>query len=115
MGIAILKAGKVVVTLIGAKPEELADHIRNGYPQFIPDLPVLTAEELPDDALPPVDPPFVVPPTSEELAALEAKAQLDLATRKMFQVAFNHENRIRALEGKVAVSAAQFKAALLVL
>ena len=110
MGIAILKAGKVILVLQGAKIAELADHIRNGYPQFIPDLPSLTAVDYPDNALPPLDAP--PPPTPEELAAAEAKAQLDLALKKIFQVALNHENRIRALEGKAAVTAAQFKLAL---
>lgn len=32
-----------------------------------------------------------------------------------FKIAFNHENRIRAIEGKAQITAAQFKAALLVL
>jgi hypothetical protein len=110
MGIAILKSGRVIVVLKGAKVAELADHIRNGYPQFVPDLPSLTAVEYQDDALPSVDPPG--PPTPEEQAVIEAKEQLDIAMKKVFQVALNHENRIRALEGKAAITAAQFKAAL---
>ena len=110
MGIAIRKAGKVIATLAGATAEELADHIRNGYPQYAEDIPSLSAEEHPDDALPPVDPP---PPLSPaELSVIEAKEQLDLATKKTFLAALNHENRIRALEGKPAITTAQFKAAL---
>lgn len=110
MGIAILKAGRVIIALTGATVAELADHIRNGYPQYVADLTNLTAVEYPDDSLPPVDPP--APPTPEELEAIEAKAELDLALRKMFLVAFNHENRIRALEGKASIARAQFKTAL---
>lgn len=110
MGIAILKAGRVILTLKGATIAELADHILKGYPQYVPDLPSLTAEEHPDDALPPID-----PPSAEDLAAAEEKAQFDLVVKKMFRVALNHENRIRVLEGKTAVTAAQFKAALIAL
>jgi len=52
------------------------------------------------------------PLTPEQVAAIEAKAQLDLAIKKVFHVAFNHENRIRVLEGKAAITKEQFKAAL---
>lgn len=57
----------------------------------------------------------VVAPTPVDPAILEAREQLELVTRKMFHVALNHENRIRALEGKPAVTAAQFKPALIAL
>lgn len=41
--------------------------------------------------------------------AQELDADVDFL---QFRVAFNHENRIRALEGKAAITAAQFRAAL---
>lgn len=58
-----------------------------------------------------------VQPTCTEInnaiAALPTKDPvidaIDIVTLK---VAFNHENRIRALEGKAAITIAQFKAAL---
>lgn len=52
------------------------------------------------------------PLTPEQIAARATKEELDLAMRKIFLVAFNHENRIRALEGKAAITKAQFKMAL---
>jgi hypothetical protein len=112
MGIAILKAGKVIVVLKGAVAAELAEHVRNGYPQFLADLQAgnLTVQAYPDNALPSVAPPD--PPTPEEIAAAEANAELDVIARKMFLVAFNHENRIRVLEGKQPVTKAQFKTAV---
>jgi hypothetical protein len=49
--------------------------------------------------------------TAEELDA-EKGVQVDAVDIVVGKVLFNHENRIRALEGKQAVTAAQFKAAL---
>lgn len=43
---------------------------------------------------------------------LDAIDQWDMVS---LRIAFNHENRIRALEGKTAITVAQFKAALRVL
>lgn len=54
----------------------------------------------------------VVPPTQAEIDAAGAKADQDAILKKMFLVAFNHENRIRVLEGKAAITKAQFKTAL---
>ena len=56
--------------------------------------------------------PVAVPPPTEEIAAQEAKADLDAFLRKAFLAAFNHENRLRVLEGKPPVTREQFKAAL---
>jgi hypothetical protein len=50
--------------------------------------------------------------TPEQVAVAEERAELDLAMKKMFRVALNHENRIRELEGKATVTKEQFKAAL---
>jgi hypothetical protein len=52
------------------------------------------------------------PLTPEELATAESKEDRDEILRKIFHVAFNHENRIRVLEGKQPVTKEQFKAAL---
>lgn len=49
--------------------------------------------------------------TSDELDALKG-ATVDAMDMLAFKVLFNHENRIRALENKPAVTAAQFKTAL---
>jgi hypothetical protein len=56
-----------------------------------------------------------VPPplTPEEIASAEARADLDAFMHKAFLVAFNHENRIRVLEGKPPVTREQLKAALI--
>jgi|SRR3990172_5231522 len=59
-----------------------------------------------------IEPPPPPPPTPEELAAIEDIQRLRLLQRVMFKVALNHENRIRALEGKQPVTAEQFKTAL---
>jgi len=56
--------------------------------------------------------PVVAAPTPEDVAAAEARADLDAFIRKAFLVAFNHENRLRVLEGKPPVTREQFKAAL---
>lgn len=45
------------------------------------------------------------------LADAEKERSID-ALGAAFRILFNHENRIRALEGKAAVTAAQFRAAL---
>jgi hypothetical protein len=52
----------------------------------------LAAGNTPDPYVPPI--------------LLDAVDSMDVVE---FKVLFNHENRIRALEGKVAVTAAQFK------
>ena len=49
--------------------------------------------------------------TAEELEA-DKEARIDRLDLVALRIAFNHENRIRALEGKQAISAAQFKAAV---
>jgi hypothetical protein len=59
-----------------------------------------------------VDPGPPPAPTPEQIAELEETAFLrDLAMR-MGKAVFNHENRIRVLEGKPAATWAQFKAAI---
>lgn len=49
--------------------------------------------------------------TSAELD-LALEERLPSAESAIFKVCFNHENRIRALEGKAPISAAQFRATL---
>jgi hypothetical protein len=49
--------------------------------------------------------------TAAELDA-RAEAKLPDVNDVIFKVLFNHENRVRALESKAAITAAQFKAAL---
>ena len=54
-------------------------------------------------------------PTWKQVQAATIPAPLDGVDRLdiiAFKVAFNHENRIRALEGKQLVTAAQFRNAL---
>jgi hypothetical protein len=43
---------------------------------------------------------------------LKKERQLDGLNAIVFLIAFNHENRLRAIEGKPALTAAQFRAAL---
>ena len=57
------------------------------------------------------------PPTDTDIANAMAGPRPDAdvtgpINMAVFKVMFNHENRIRALEGKVAITAAQFLAAL---
>ena len=49
--------------------------------------------------------------TASEIDA-EKEGRLDAYDVLTFKVLFDHENRVRALEGKAAISAAQFRAAL---
>ncbi len=49
--------------------------------------------------------------TAEELDA-DKEATIDRFDALGFKVMFNHENRVRALEGKAAITAAQFRSAL---
>lgn len=101
MGITIQKDGRVVVALSGATAEEMADHIRNGYPALIPELQAgnLKAGFCPDDALPPVTqfaPP--IPLTVEELAEAKEKEKLVAVAQNIPAIVLDHENRILALE-----------------
>lgn len=98
MGIAILKDGKVVVALAGAKTSEVEDHIRNGYPQYIPDLPSLVAVEHPDDALPQVDPPALPAVPAVDVEAMERESIISGSDAILLDI----ENRLRALEGREA-------------
>ena len=107
MGIAILKAGRVIVVLKGATVAEMADHIRNGYPQYIPDLEILTVDEYPDDAL-----PALALPTPEDIAAKDAEKLQNTFLRAILADRFELENRIRALEGKATITETQYKAAV---
>lgn len=47
-----------------------------------------------------------------EIADAPKEAAMEGLDRLALKVMFNHENRIRALEGKSAITAAQFRAAL---
>jgi hypothetical protein len=53
----------------------------------------------------------VRPLTTQELDARN-DAQIDAISTVLFEVTFNHENRIRALESKAPITKAQLKAAL---
>lgn len=55
------------------------------------------------------DAPKPPAPTVDERAA----RKVDSLDRLQFEVLFNHENRIRALEGKASITAAQFRDALI--
>lgn len=107
MGIAILKSGKVIITLKGAVASEFTDHIRNGYPQYIPDIPILTAVEYADDSLPPLEPPD--PPTPEEVAARMDRTLYDLVMLKIGKAAFEIVNEIQALKGQAPLTKVQFR------
>ena len=107
MGIAILKAGRVIVALKGATAAEMADHIRNGYPQHIPDIEVLTADEYPDDAL-----PALSPPTPEEIEAKDAEKLQNAFLKAIIADRFELENRVRVLEGKVSITETQYRTAV---
>jgi len=86
----------------------------------VPDVPdAMVIDETPEvvgaplrlvkliDGVPVVVPPS--PPTAEEIAASEARGELDAFMRKAFAVVFDHENRLRALEGKTIFTRQQFK------
>lgn len=49
--------------------------------------------------------------TAGELDA-NREAALDRLDLALFKIAFNHENRLRALEGKAAITALQFRTAI---
>lgn len=49
--------------------------------------------------------------TPDPAPVVPAKDPLDAVDQVQFKIAFNHENRLRALEGKGPVTAANFKAA----
>lgn len=49
--------------------------------------------------------------TAEELDARK-EGRIDGADRLLFEIAFRQENRLRALEGKAALTAAQFRTAI---
>ena len=70
-------------------------------------------EELPDDhpdVIAFLNPP---PPTQEQLAAqAEARLDADRFNRLLFELNFDQENRIRALEGRPSVTKLQYKTAL---
>jgi len=51
--------------------------------------------------------------TPEQLQAIEDKSADDAILLKIGKVLFNHENRIRALEGKAPITVNQFKSAIL--
>jgi hypothetical protein len=74
---------------------------------------IITNENYVVDGVPVyIEPPSPPPPTPEELAAMEEMDRLRVMQKVTFKLAFNHENRIRALEGKQPVTAEQFKTAL---
>ena len=52
---------------------------------------------------------LLVAPTADELAA----SAVDRVDRLQFDVLFNHENRMRALEAKAPITPAQFRDALI--
>lgn len=86
------------VVVVGDDPFDAATHVKTG--------PVTTIEA---DRV--VDAYAVRPKTVEELDAGKEAALPDVASA-VFKVLFNHENRVRALEGKSNITAAQFRAAL---
>lgn len=57
-------------------------------------------------------PYFIRPVNAAALDAYQAKQSLDIVGKAYFKVLFNHENRIRALEGKQPLNAAQALAAV---
>lgn len=59
-----------------------------------------------------IDPVAPPPPTPEEIAAAEELAFLQEALAKVAKAFFNHENRLRALEGKASITWEQFKTAI---
>ena len=55
--------------------------------------------------------PHLIRPTNASVLDGYTSSQADnVLTHLLFKIAFNHENRIRALEGKVAVTPAQARA-----
>ena len=52
------------------------------------------------------------PPTPEEIAAADDRSFSSVAIGKIAKAFFNHENRLRILEGKPSVTWEQFKTAI---
>jgi hypothetical protein len=70
----------------------------------------ITDENMVVDGVPIHIPP--PPKTAQELAEIEEQRFIGEATLKIAKAFFNHENRLRVLEGKPAVTWEQFKAAI---
>lgn len=89
------------IGLVFAKPAAIPEgHRRSGPSTYLED----GSEVIPSEPVP--------PPTPEELD-VEKERTLDSHLASLaFRVLFDHENRIRSLEGRPAATPQQFRAAL---
>lgn len=107
----IRKAGVLKVFLLGEPGSTAEAHIRNGYPALTTDFEagLLTVREIEGS-------PIETPEDVAERAATTARADEERLQNAMLRgiarVLLNHENRLRTLEGKPAVTIEQFKAAV---
>lgn len=93
--------GMPFAVVTGGSIEDVEKHIRNGWPNLVDFLADITGEIANDVSAV----SFTPPPESERTTTAAF-------VRKSFLVAFNHENRLRALEGKAPVTREQFRTAL---
>ena len=108
MSFLVIKRGtEAVAYLAGLTPDQGAAVIRAGYPNLISDLDAgnLTFEVHDTE-------PTGTPPAGQDPVAAEYGQLKELALRKLARFLFNHENRMRVLEGKQALTRAQFRNAL---
>lgn len=108
MSFLVIKKGThVVAYLAGLTPDQGAAVVRAGYPELVSDLDAKNlAFELHDTE------PTGIPPPAQDPLAMEYAQLKELALRRLARLLFNHENRLRALEGKQALTRTQFRNAL---
>lgn len=108
MSFLVIKKGTQVVAYVtGLTPDQGAAVIRAGYPNLVADLDAGNLTFEVHDTEPAGTPPAGQDPVTVEYAQLR-----DLALKKIGRFLFNHENRMRALEGKQAITRAQFRSAI---
>lgn len=108
MSFLVIKRGtEAVAYLAGLTPDQGAAVIRAGYPGLAADLDAGKLSFEVHDTEPLLPPPPTRDPVAAEFGQLK-----ELLLPRLARAMFNHENRLRALEGKQALTRAQFRNAL---